>query len=102
MLEENQQQELNNNMLRQEIDNLQLENEQKDQHERELEQRVKDLELELKFSALQIQGQIDGELVAHQYENAANSAAQNKIVLSHLEEKNKTIASSLVISKAAE
>ena len=43
MLEENQQLELNNNMLRQEIDNLQLENEQKDQHERELEQRVKDL-----------------------------------------------------------
>ena len=30
MLEENQQLELNNNMLRQEIDNLQLENEQKD------------------------------------------------------------------------
>ena len=30
MLEENQQLELNNNMLRQEIDSLQLENEQKD------------------------------------------------------------------------
>ena len=65
LLEENQQLESNNNMLRQEIDAVMNENEQKDQ-------KIKDLELELKFTAFQRQGQVDGELVALKAENAAN------------------------------
>ena len=46
LLEENQHLEMNNNMLRQEIDKVINENEQKDI-------KINDLELELKFSAFQ-------------------------------------------------
>lgn len=57
LLDENQLKEMNNNMLRQEIDALMEENQQK-------EQKLKDLELEIKFNAFQNQGRLDGQLDA--------------------------------------
>ena len=78
LLEENQQLERNNSELRKEIDTIMNENEQKDQ-------KIKDLELELKFSDFQRQGQVDGALVALKAENAANSAASKQIVIERLD-----------------
>ena len=78
LLEENQQLERNNSELRKEIDTVMNENEQKDQ-------KIKDLELELKFSDFQRQGQVDGAMVALKAENAANSAASKQIVIERLD-----------------
>ena len=47
LLEENTQLEMNNNMLKQELESLMKENE-------ESQRRVKDLELDLKFNAFQL------------------------------------------------